>query len=96
VARVSIPETVLIFVGAPVAIYAVITLAALGPSQLRAPARYRPGRPWPHQPAWFVPHPPAVSGATTAHGEISGHQVPELTAATAAKPAAVGGASGEW
>ena len=31
----------------------------LGPGQLRAPARYRPGRPWPHEPAWFVPHPAA-------------------------------------
>jgi hypothetical protein len=97
VTGVSIPETVLIFVGAPVAIYAVIALAALGPSQLRAPARYRPGRPWPHQPAWFVPHSPPADGAVAPAGhEISGHHVPELTATDPAKPAAVGGASGEW
>ncbi len=80
--RVTIPETLLTFVGAPAAIYGAVWLAALGPSQLRAPARYRPGKPWDHAPAWFLPH----SAATSDHPPASG----------AVDAAPIGGASGEW
>ena len=86
----TIPETLLTFVGAPAAIYAVIWLVVLGPGQLRTPARYRPGRPWSHAPAWFVPHPDGGGG---------GHHVPELTAgdgAASSRTEPIGGASGEW
>jgi hypothetical protein len=85
VSRVSIPETLLTFVGAPAAIYAVVWLAAIGPSQLRAPARYRPGKPWDHAPAWFVPH-----GSAAEHAD----EHPAAPATTRTAP--VGGASGEW
>jgi hypothetical protein len=50
-----------------------------GKSLLRQPSRYRPGRPWTYEPAWYVPHPDAIvhqsglpSGSTTAVGGASG------------------------
>lgn len=106
--RVSIPETVLIFVGAPAAAIALITVAVFGPSELKTTGRYRPGRPWPHSPAWFVPHPsvlPSVDHA--AHAALpSGHSAGvarELPGSTVPADdhaadllAPVGGASGEW
>jgi hypothetical protein len=55
---------------------------------LRQPNRYRPGRPWPYEAAWFVPHPDAV-----VHSE-GGH--PQVEAGTTTKTTAIGGASGEW
>jgi hypothetical protein len=95
VTGVSIPETLLTFVGAPAAIYGLIALAVLGPGQMRAQPRYRPGRPWPHEPAWFVPHP--AGGAATPHGvpAVVGHHPAELPS-SAARTGPVGGASGEW
>jgi hypothetical protein len=91
---VSITETLLTFVGAPALIFAVISLAALGPSQMRAPARYRPGRAWPHQPAWFLPHAAAAASAAgpSGHGEVTG----QTSAPSGANAGPVGGASGEW
>jgi hypothetical protein len=95
VTRVSIPETLLIYVGAPVAIYGAIVLAVLGPGMMRgAPARYRPGRPWSHAPAWFVPH-PQLDAPVGAPAIRPGHPAPEL-ADHARDTSAVGGASGEW
>jgi hypothetical protein len=94
---VSITETLLTFVGAPALIFAVISLAALGPSQMRAPARYRPGRAWTHEPAWFLPH--AAAAASTGgsgHGEVTGQVTGQVSAPSGANAGPVGGASGEW
>jgi hypothetical protein len=81
----TIVETTLVFAGIPLAAIGAITAAVYGKALLHQPNRYRPGRGWPYQPAWFVPHPdavvtqsrPAIEGATTS-------------------TTAVGGASGEW
>jgi hypothetical protein len=45
-------EVILIYVVIPLGIFAVIALFATLPSMLRRP-RYRPGRPWQHDPMWF-------------------------------------------
>jgi hypothetical protein len=99
----TIPETVLTFVGIPLGIIIVISLAALGPSAMRAPSRYRPGRPWPHQPAWYVPRPPGATPAPShgsGHADVLAEHGPAITAGTgvagASNAHAVGGASGEW
>lgn len=76
-------ETVLVFVGIPAAIVAVIAFAVYGRSMLHQPNRYRPGRPWNFEPEWFVPHPDALT-----HGDRA--------AVTVGATTAVGGASGEW
>jgi hypothetical protein len=82
----TIVQTVLVFVGIPVAIIGVIAFAVYGKAILHQPNRYRPGRPWSYEPAWFVPHPDAVVHVRTDHKQLEGH-----TTTTA-----VGGASGEW
>ena len=76
----TIVQTVLVFVGIPAGIIALVFLAVYGRSMVRQPNRYRPGKAWTYPPSWFVPHPDAVS--TTESG--------------ATNTTAVGGASGEW
>ena len=76
----TVVQTVLVFVGIPLGIIALIALAVFGKAMVRQPNRYRPGKSWDYPPSWYVPHPDAVvrsqnAGATTT---------------------AVGGASGEW
>jgi hypothetical protein len=83
----TIVQTVLVFVGIPAGIIALITFAVYGKAILRQPNRYRPGRGWPFEAAWFVPHPDAVVRASTVRKQIEG----STTSTTA-----VGGASGEW
>jgi hypothetical protein len=73
---VTVVQTVLVFVGIPLGIVAVLFLAVYGRSLVRQPNRYRPGRPWTFPPSWYVPHPDAVvargEGKTTAVGGASG------------------------
>ena len=83
----SIVETVLVYVGIPGAIIGVITFAVYGKAMLHQPNRYRPGRPWPYEPAWFVPHPDAVVPSAGTHLHVE---------AGATTTTAIGGASGEW
>lgn len=52
-------ETILVFLVAPAAIVGVLALLIFGPGAVRAP-RYRPGREWPYEPVWYVPHPEAL------------------------------------
>jgi hypothetical protein len=85
----TIPETVGVFVAIPGGIIAALGFAVYGRSLLHQPNRYRPGRPWTYQPAWFVPHPDAVvPGGRPA-------SVPAVQGGTTSTTA-VGGASGEW
>jgi hypothetical protein len=77
---VSVVQTILVFVGIPAGIIAFLALAVYGKSIVRAPNRYRPGKPWDYPPSWFVPHPEAVAPREKA----------------ASPTTAVGGASGEW
>ena len=44
--------TILVYVVIPLGIFAGIALLSTLPSMLRRP-RYRPGRPWQHDPMWF-------------------------------------------
>ncbi len=85
----TVVETVLVFVGIPLAAFAVLALAVLGPAAARAP-RYRPGNGWDYAPVWYLPHPEHAGpvSATTGRLALEG-SVPEP-----AKP--TGGASGEW
>jgi hypothetical protein len=89
----SIPETVLIFAGAPLAIIVAAFASVYLPSEAKAPARYRPGRPWIHPPAWYLPH--QLTSETTHSEQVA---LPAATSSlpVAAKLDAVGGASGEW
>ena len=76
----TVVQTVLVFVGIPAGIIALIALAVFGKSIARQPNRYRPGKSWDYEPAWFVPHPDAVVKRSPARSVTT----------------AVGGAQGEW
>lgn len=103
----AVPVTVLVYVGIPLGLALLLTVLVYGPPMSRAP-RYRPGRPWNHEPVWFLPQ--SVSGGmyadeqARAHHEllapstakaIEGHGV-EPAPAIDAPSAATGGATGEW
>ncbi|MBA3252046.1 MAG: hypothetical protein H0T66_17480 [Geodermatophilaceae bacterium] len=84
----SIVETLLVYVGIPAAIYAVIAVLVFARGGAKT-TRYRPGKPWAHEPVWYLPRPVSVARHAA---------VPELTAGASAAPArtARGGASGTW
>lgn len=46
-------DVILVFVCIPLGLFLLITAFVVGPTLLRRP-RYRPGRPWPHDPVWFA------------------------------------------
>lgn len=77
-------QTLLVFVGIPAGIIAIIFVAVYGKTMVRQPNRYRPGRPWNYPPSWYVPHPDAV-----VHSETPAQSGARSTTA-------VGGSSGEW
>ncbi len=75
--RVTVVQTLLVFVGIPAGIVLLIFLAVYGRSLTRQPNRYRPGKPWDYAPSWYVPHPEVVVSSpqkepTTATGGASG------------------------
>jgi hypothetical protein len=96
----SIVETVLVFVGIPAGVFALVALATLGPGSARAP-RYRPGSSWDYQPVWYLPHPahhgPVSELQSAGATEASARLAVTGTVAGPAEPAdPTGGASGEW
>lgn len=99
--RLSVSDTVLIFVGIPAAIVLVVTVLALAGGG-RSPRRYRPGRRFDFTPVWFLAAPEQVAqvpGQTPLHTEA---YRPELTSgeveikAAPVRPGTTGGASDRW
>jgi len=86
--RLSITETVLVFFGIPAGGFLLFAAMVFGPSATRQP-RYRPGRPWTHEPVWFLP---ADEGHQTATHEA----VRAIEAGPRHQSTAAGGATGEW
>jgi len=82
---VNVAETILVFVGAPLAIFLLLAALVFLPGGRRRP-RYRPGQPWDHAPVWYEPHPLATGGHGAAHSA--------LESGTPAGPR--GGARGTW
>jgi hypothetical protein len=85
----TVVETVLVFVGIPLAATALMALATLAPGAARAP-RYRPGGSWDYQPVWYLPHPDHARPVSAAGGRLA------LEGSVAEPVSATGGASGEW
>jgi len=83
----TVVETLLIFLGIPLGAILIVSFAVYGRSTLQAPNRYRPGKPWPYAPAWYLPHPDALSDAVADRIPIEG---------VTSGAVAVGGANGEW
>lgn len=89
----SIPETVLIYVGIPAAIVLVVAGVIFAGGSRRS-KRYRPGRPYDFKPVWFTaaPEGPAAAGR---HEPATGTEPAMLPAAVVA-PSPTGGASDRW
>jgi hypothetical protein len=58
---VNVAETILVFVGAPLAVVVVLALLIFLPGGRKRP-RYKSGQPWPHEPVWYEPHPEGPAG----------------------------------
>lgn len=84
----NVAETILVFVGIPLAIVLLLALLIFAPGGRKRP-RYRPGQPWEHAPVWYEPHPQATGNhGATAHAAIEG--------GTASAAGPLGGARGTW
>jgi hypothetical protein len=88
VLRVSVVQTILVYVLIPGGIYAVIALLTLWPKFARGP-RYRPGQPWTYEPVWW-----SADGAVAPEqsGAVPAGPAPEQTSVSTAR----GGARGNW
>jgi hypothetical protein len=93
----SIVETVLVFAGIPLGVFALFALVVLGPGAVRAP-RYRPGGAWPYKPVWYLPHTEHAASVSTRHaaGALGAGTRLAVHGAVAEPVHATGGASGEW
>jgi hypothetical protein len=65
---VNVAETVLVFVGAPLAVVVLLALLIFLPGG-RKRTRYRSGQPWEHAPVWYEPHPDGPAGGGGHGGE---------------------------
>jgi hypothetical protein len=61
---VNVAETLLVFVGAPLAVVVVLALLIYLPGGRKRP-RYKSGQAWNYAPVWYEPHPE--------HGPAGGH-----------------------
>jgi hypothetical protein len=109
---VSVAETLLVYVGIPLAVVLVIAALTFLPGGRKRP-RWKSGQPWAHEPVWFEPHPEAtgVGHGDDTHGDGDGHAAlpggsgaTALTAGPSAQPdgaapvsaGPLGGARGTW
>jgi hypothetical protein len=53
---VTVAETLLVYVGAPLLVVLVLAALTLLPGRRRRP-RWKSGQPWQHDPIWYEPHP---------------------------------------
>jgi hypothetical protein len=95
----SVVETVLVFVGIPLVIFAILAIGVFGRPDVSQRTRYRPGKPWVFAPVWYLPRP--IEGDHRASRAMA-HELVEGPSERLALPAAgidvkpAGGASGEW
>ncbi len=55
---VTVVETLLVFVAAPLAVYLLLwAMTYLPGGRKRDGVRYKPGQPWDHEPVWYEPQP---------------------------------------
>jgi hypothetical protein len=89
---VTVVETLLVFVGAPLAVVVLLALLTFLPGGRKRP-RWKSGQPWEHAPVWYEPHPehgPDAGHGDSRHALEAGGSLPR----TAGGP--LGGARGTW
>ncbi|NUT34042.1 MAG: hypothetical protein HOV79_13320 [Hamadaea sp.] len=92
----SVEQTVLIFVGVPLLVIALVAgLIFAGGGKARA-KRYRPGRPYDYAPVWFTAAPAPTGVQESVNRELAATTQAALPATTASAPGVTGGASDRW
>lgn len=97
-ADMTVLETVLTLVGAPLAVIIAVTALIYAPSGSRG-KRYRPGRDYDFAPVWFLARPENVTVAGAAeHVHKLDEDAPKAieSAESAPRAGVKGGASGNW
>ena len=89
----NVAETLLVFVGAPLAVVAVLALLIYLPGGRKRP-RYKSGQPWPHEPVWYEPHPDGPAGGHHGGGHAASGAGPDAGSGRPGGP--LGGARGTW
>jgi hypothetical protein len=82
---VNVAETILVFVGIPLAVFVLLALLIFVPGG-RKRSRYKSGQPWDHAPIWYEPHP---DGPAAGHGGAK-------AIGSSANAGPLGGARGTW
>ncbi len=72
VGAVSVFQTIGVFVGIPLVIYAVLALLTVVPARARRRPRYKPGEPWEYPPQWWSGDRPVVTSASGPSGREGG------------------------
>lgn len=87
----------MIFIVIPLGVLVLLAIAVFAPSATRRP-RYRPGRPWPYEPVWYLPKPSVRHEAvTTGRRELERRGERDLPSHEDAHPVGgKGGAHGEF
>ena len=105
--RVTVWQTVLVFVVIPLAGLAVLAALTFAPGANRSP-RYRVGRSWDYEPVWYIARPDVVGAGRQRRGpgragrrlparaDRAGHAAGRRRSSTRTTGTARGGASGEW
>jgi hypothetical protein len=91
VLRVTVVQTLLVFVVIPAAIYGVIALLVMVPKMSRTP-KYRSGQEWTYDPVWWS----ANTGGAGSHGAHADSSVAADAQAGDPVRTARGGARGNW
>jgi hypothetical protein len=84
---VTLVETLLVFVGIPLAIYSVVALLTLRENFAKTP-RYRPGQDWDYPAAFWTANPAGLHDEHAAAHSVQSDSAPVRTAK--------GGARGGW
>ncbi|MGH3544699.1 MAG: aa3-type cytochrome oxidase subunit CtaJ [Mycobacteriales bacterium] len=87
----TIAETILVFLGAPAAVIAVVALLVYGPSRARRVPRYRPGIAIALRPVWFLAPRPDASGPAPREQRVQAVLVPAGSTVES-----TGGARASW
>lgn len=69
--RVTILQTIGVFVGIPVLIYGTIFVLTMVPGRHKRP-RYRPGQSWEYPPQWWAGDQPIVASAAAESRSVQG------------------------
>jgi hypothetical protein len=87
---VTVVETLLVFVVAPLAVFVLLwALTYLPGGRKRRGVRYKPGQPWEHEPVWYEPQPENAPTHAAGHGDTQA-----VGSSLYGEPAAIGGSDG--